>query len=164
MKSRLLGVSQTGPGEPRSLPLFLSVLLALGALLVLCDDGAPSALGAPSFAPLPKPSTFVLTNAIILVTPPALNFGSVPLGKGATNTFLVENVGRGRLVGAVSVPAPFKIISGGTYALTEKEIQVVTVAYTPGRPGTNTATVTFTGAGGAKATVTGQGLSGPAAN
>lgn len=82
------------------------------------------------------------------------------MGEAVTKEFLVENVGRGKLVGIASVPAPFKIIFDRNYALKEREIQVVTVAYTPGRSGTNTATVTFTGGGGAKATVTGKPLGG----
>jgi hypothetical protein len=112
----------------------------------------------PAFPPLPEKPTFALTNGIILVSPAKLNFGSVQIGKSATNTFLIENFGRGKLVGTASVPAPFKIISGDKYALTTKEVQVVTVVYTPERPRNDKATVTFTGGNGAKAAVTGKGV------
>jgi hypothetical protein len=117
-------------------------------------------MGASDFTPLPKQSTFALTNPLILVSPAKFDFGSVAIGEAATEEFLVENIGRGKLVGTVSVPAPFKIISDRNYSLKEKEIQVVTVAYTPRRYGTNTATVAFTGGGGARATVTGKPMGG----
>jgi len=130
--------------------------------LCLSAYGASGANGTPDFAPLPKDSNFALTNAVLLVSPTTLDFGAVALGKGATNTFLVENIGRGKLVGTASVPTPFKILSGGDYALAEKQVQVVTIAYIPGRTRamTNTATVKFTGGGGAKVKVTGKRLAG----
>ena len=85
-----------------------------------------------------------------------LNFGPVPDKATATNTFLVENMGRGKLVGTATVPAPFKIISGGDYALRENEAQVVTITYTPSGAASDTQTVKFTGGGGSKATVRGK--------
>jgi len=78
------------------------------------------------------------------------------MGQSATNTFLLENFGRGKLVGKASVPAPFKIISGEKYSLKEKEVQVVTIVYTPTRPHIDKAAVTFTGGNGAKALVVGK--------
>ena len=142
---------------------FLTPLVAASVACLVLGVGvsiAPGADGTSDFAPIPKDSNFALTNAVILVSPTTLDFGSVALGKGATNTFLVENIGRGKLVGTASVPSPFKILSGGEYALTEKQVQVVTIAYIPGRTRamTNTATVKFTGGGGAKAKVTGKRL------
>jgi hypothetical protein len=130
------------------------LIAAIAALLFFCRYAELTAAAAPSFSSLPTQSTFALTNPVILVSPATLDFGSVPMGERVTKDFLVENIGRGKLVGAASVQAPFKIISGAHYVLTDKEIQVVTVAYTPGRARTETATVKFTGGGGAKTTVT----------
>ncbi len=153
MNSSLLLARQTR----RRLLRYSPVILVLSTFLLFCNYGETIAAGAPGFSSVPKQSTFALTNAVILVSPTALDFGSVPVGNSTTNTFLVENIGRGRLIGAASVPAPFEIISGSNYDLREKEIQVVTVAYTPRRVRTNTATVTFTGGGGAKTKVAASG-------
>ena len=120
----------------------------------------PGATEAATFSPLPTRPAVVITNAILLVTPATLKFEPVPIGKSVTNTFLVENMGHGRVIGTASVPSPFRIISGGSYDLTDKEVQVVTVAFTAGAARTNTAFVTFTGGGVAKATVIGTRLGG----
>jgi len=98
----------------------------------------------------------LLTNPVVMVTPMVLDFGSVKAGTTVTNTLLLENAGGGKLVGKASVPAPFKIISGGSYSLKENSAQVVTITYTPGRAPADTQTVTFTGGAGGKATVTGR--------
>ena len=131
---------------------FSILLLAAWLLLFECARAAES----PTFAPLPSQPSFALTNGVILVSPTRLNFGTVSLGKSVTNTFLVENFGHGKLVGTASVPAPFKIISGEKYSLKEKEVQIVTVVYTPTRPRIDKAAVTFTGGNGAKALVMGK--------
>ena len=73
----------------------------------------------------------LFTNPVIFVQPMALDFGLVAGSKTATNTFLVENMGSGKLVGTVTVAAPFKILSGGDYTLRTKEAQVITVIYSP---------------------------------
>ncbi len=99
----------------------------------------------------------LFTNPIILISPASLDFGSIPLGKTATNSFVVENAGGGTLVGTASVAAPFKIESGASYRLKRAEVQIVTVIYHP-TSGTNTTrTVKFTGGGGAQAIVAGEG-------
>jgi hypothetical protein len=136
------------------LPLSRFPTLLLAGLLFLFRPA--NAAESPTFAPLPTQPTFALTNGIILLSPSRLNFGTVPLGKSATNTLLVENFGHGKLVGTASVPPPFKIISGEKYALKEKEVQVVTIVYTPGKPHRDKAIVTFTGGNGAKAMVIGK--------
>jgi hypothetical protein len=159
MKPFLPTMRQPGRGRhsARGLPAF--VILAIGAFFFCADRGMPSATGASDFSPLPKESAVILTNAIILISPKVLDFGSVTTGKTVTDTLLVENVGGGKLVGTASVSAPFKIISGGDYSLKEKQVQVVTVAYTPARTGAVSAKITFTGGGGAKATVAGSAVS-----
>jgi len=134
------------------------MVLLLSSLLLFRAYPPPSATGAAVFSPLPNQPALLITNAILLVTPATLHFEPVPRGKSVTNTFLVENVGRGRVIGTASVPAPFRILSGGSYNLTGKEAQVVTVAFTAGPDRTNTAFVTFTGGGVAKATVIGTRL------
>ena len=98
----------------------------------------------------------LFTNPVIVVTPMTLDFGTVTTNGVATNTFLVENAGGGKLVGKATVAPPFKVVDGANYSLRENEAQVVTVIYAPRHPGTNSQTVTFSGANRAKATVTGR--------
>jgi PKD repeat protein len=57
--------------------------------------------------------------------------------------------GGGTLSGSATVPAPFSIVSGGTYSLTANAAQAVVMRYSPTAAGTNNATVTFTGGAGA---------------
>jgi hypothetical protein len=96
------------------------------------------------------------TNAVIVITPAKLDFGAVAAHQTATNTFLVENAGGGKLVGKATVAPPFKIIEGGSYRFRQHEVQVVTLIYSPRSARTNLETIRFTGAGGAKATVIGR--------
>ena len=96
----------------------------------------------------------LFTTPVIYVTPATLVLGTGSAKVAATNTFLVENMGKGRLVGTAAVAAPFKILSGGDYSLRENEAQIVTVVYSPIGATSNTQIVKFTGGGGAKATVT----------
>ncbi|MGO8928107.1 MAG: hypothetical protein ACLQU3_14640 [Limisphaerales bacterium] len=98
----------------------------------------------------------LFTTPVIYVTPQTLDFGRVAAKATATNTFVVENMGIGKLVGTVTVPAPFKVLSGGDYTLRENEAQIVTVVYTPSGAAADTQTVKFTGGGGAKARITGK--------
>ena len=98
----------------------------------------------------------LFTTPVIYVKPQTLNFGRVAAKATVTNTFLVENIGRGTLVGAATVPAPFKILSGGKYTLRENEAQIVTVIYKPSSAASDTQTVKFTGGGGSKVRVTGK--------
>jgi hypothetical protein len=98
----------------------------------------------------------LFTNPVIVVTPMTLDFGRVATNRTATNTFLVENIGRGTLVGTATVAAPFKILSGGDYTLRENEAGILTVTYKPTGAASDIQTVEFTGGGGAKATVTGK--------
>ena len=134
-----------------TLRLHSPLILVVGVLLFFCKQ--TSAAESPTFAPLPKEPSFALTNGIILASPSKLYFGPVQVGKSVTNTFLLENFGRGKLTGKASVPAPFKIISGEKYALTTKEVQVVTVVYAPEQPRVDKATITLTGGNGGKVVV-----------
>jgi hypothetical protein len=96
----------------------------------------------------------LFSGPVIFVTPTVLGFGPVAGTTVATNTLVVENMGKGTLVGKATVAAPFKILSGGDYALRGGEAQIVAVTYVPAGATSDTQTVTFTGGGGAKATVT----------
>lgn len=118
---------------------------------LLAVAGGVLLLGAPRIAE----AGTMFTNPVIYVQPMVLAFGRVPTNATATATFVVENMGIGILVGTASVPAPFKIVAGGNYALKANEAQMVTVTYTPRSAAPDTQTVKFTGGGGAKTTVTG---------
>jgi hypothetical protein len=98
----------------------------------------------------------LITNPVVMVTPMSLDFGAVKNHTTATNTLLVENAGGGKLVGKATVAPPFKIISGANYTLKEDAAQLIVITYTPGSAPAVTQTVTFTGGGGAKVTVTGR--------
>ncbi|HEY5481785.1 MAG TPA: hypothetical protein VIL39_09920 [Verrucomicrobiae bacterium] len=96
----------------------------------------------------------LFSGPVIFVTPQVLGFGPVAGTTVVTNTLVVENMGKGTLIGTATVAAPFKILSGGAYSLRGSEAQIVTVIYVPAGATSDTQTVTFTGGGGAKATVT----------
>ena len=103
----------------------------------------------------------VLTNAAILVTPSSQNFGTVTIGASSNLTFTVQNAGGGTLSGSASVAAPFGVVAGGTYSLTNAQSQIVTVGYTPTVAGANLQTVTFSGGGGAAVALSGTAVTAP---
>jgi hypothetical protein len=119
---------------------------------LLAVAGGVLLLGVPCVAE----AGTMFTNPVIYVKPLVLNFGPVATNKTATATFIVENMGSGKLVGKATVPAPFKIVAGGIYALKENEAQIVTITYKPSGAASDKQTVKFTGGGEAKATVTGK--------
>ena len=96
------------------------------------------------------------------VSPTAtVNFGSVAIGGLADQTFTVQNTGGGTVSGTASVPAPFSVVSGGSFNLVGVgATQAVTVRFSPTVAATASASVTFT-ANGASLTrvVTGLGVS-----
>jgi hypothetical protein len=98
----------------------------------------------------------LFTNPVLVVRPMTVDFGRVATNAVATKTFLVENIGSGKVVGAATVAAPFKILSGGEYTLRANDVQVVTLTYTPTGAASDTQTVEFTGGAGVKATVIGK--------
>ncbi len=104
--------------------------------------------------------TFTVTQAgqpvpVITVTPASQAFGTVAVGSTADRTFTVQNTGGGTLSGNASVPAPFSIVSGGSYNLAASASQTVTVRYSPTAAGNHSQSVSFTGGGGATRPVTG---------
>jgi hypothetical protein len=63
--------------------------------------------------------------------------GSVLVGDSRDTTFTIANFGVGVLEGSVSEECDqFRVVSGGTYALSNGESQVVTVRFEPTAPGT----------------------------
>src|SRR5437867_3735710 len=96
------------------------------------------------------------------VSPTAtVNFGSVAIGGLADQTFTVQNTGGGTVSGTASVPAPFSVVSGGSFNLVGVgATQAVRVRFSPTVAATASASVTFT-ANGASLTrvVTGLGVS-----
>jgi hypothetical protein len=98
------------------------------------------------------------TNPVVAVSPGALDLGGVLTNTTSTNlTLRVQNVGAGTLSGTATVSAPFQIIAGGTYSLGANQSQQVTIRFSPLAAGYVMQTVTFTGGGGATATVSGTG-------
>ena len=98
----------------------------------------------------------LFTTPVLYVSPAKLDFGRVATNTVATNTLLVENMGRGRLVGKAKVRPPFKIRSGADYELGENEVQVITVTYKPSGAAIDKQVMEFTGGGGGKATLIGK--------
>lgn len=92
---------------------------------------------------------------VLSIDPESQAFGDVPIGTSADLMFTVENQGGGTLAGGATVPAPFWIVSGGTYQLGPGERQTVTVRYSPQADGVDSANVQFTGAGEFSALVAG---------
>jgi len=88
----------------------------------------------------------LFTTPIIFVQPSSIDFGRIAPREFATNSFALENVGGGVLIGKATVPPPFKIISGETYQLKRSEIQLITIVYTPDNNPTNMEIVRFGGA------------------
>jgi hypothetical protein len=96
------------------------------------------------------------TNPAIFVAPTGLFFGSVLANSISTNIFTVSNAGAGTLAGTATVAAPFSVINGGAYSLAAGQSQTILITFAPGAGNTaSTQTVTFTGGGGATATVIG---------
>jgi len=95
---------------------------------------------------------------VIHVSPTSIDFGQVAPKETATNSFLLENWGGGKLVGKATVSKPFKIISGGTYRLAPEDAQIVTIIYKPSSAALDTNVVKFTGGGGAAIPVTGRAI------
>jgi hypothetical protein len=89
-----------------------------------------------------------------------LDFGSVNTGNTATQSFTVTNAGAGTLSGSASIAdasAPYTIVSGSPYSLSEGASVDVEVEFSPTSTGTFTTDVNFTGGGGATRSVTGSG-------
>jgi hypothetical protein len=107
--------------------------------------------------PLVKQGSGGQTNPIISISPVSGDHGTVAVGSTNDLTFRVRNIGGGTLAGTATVPAgPFSIWGGGSYSLGSHESQVITLRFTPVQAANTNQTVTFTGGGGASATVRGR--------
>jgi hypothetical protein len=103
--------------------------------------------------------------AVVTVTaPPALavsagdiDFGAVAVHTTADRSFYVTNTGGATLTGTATVAAPFGIVAGASYSIPAGQSQAVVVRYSPAALLQDTATVSFTGAGGATRSVSGSG-------
>ena len=89
-----------------------------------------------------------------------VNFGGVNLGSFTEQAFLVSNTGGGTISGAVSVAAPFSVMSGSPFSLNGAGTsQTVTVRFTPTTTTTVSASLNFaTGGGTISPIVTGSGI------
>jgi hypothetical protein len=96
---------------------------------------------------------------VLSVSPVSRVFGSVAVGSSADLSFTVQNTGGGTLAGSASVPAPFSIVSGSPYSLTAGQSIYVWARFAPTSAQDSTAAVSFSGASGASATVSGTGIS-----
>lgn len=95
------------------------------------------------------------TNPAISISPTGQDFGILGLNLFRDFDFTVRNSGGGTLAGTVSVGLPFSVVSGGTYSLGAGQSQTVTIRFNPLTLGTYSRIITFTGGGGATATVAG---------
>jgi parallel beta-helix repeat protein len=100
-------------------------------------------------------------SAGISVTPTIQDFGSLLVGSTADRAFSVQNTGSSTLSGSVTVSAPFSIVSGSPYTIAVAQTQTVTVRYSPTIARTDNQTISFSGANGASATVSGSATTPP---
>ncbi len=92
---------------------------------------------------------------VIQVTPGSVSYGTVAVGAGGTNQFVVQNVGTGTLSGSASASAPFSVVAGASYSLAAGQTQTVVVAFSPAVASNYNQSVSFSGGTGTNATVTG---------
>jgi len=130
-----------------------SVANASGSVNLTGAGGASVPLSGNGVTPVPP---------AIGVTPSSQAFGDVIVGQSAERSFSVRNNGGGTLTGSASVSGSgYSVTSGGSYSLTAGQTQTVTVRFSPTATGAASGSVTFTGASGANASVTGNGIPEP---
>jgi hypothetical protein len=89
-----------------------------------------------------------VAHADINVTPTtSVSFGTVAAGGSVDRTFTVQNTSGASLSGSVSVGAPFRIVSGGSFTLAAAATQNVLVRFQPTTSGTFAGNVNVTAAG-----------------
>ena len=91
------------------------------------------------------------------MTPGSLDFGTVTVATSGDMTLTLRNSGGGTLSGTATAPAPFSVVSGGTYSLGSNQSQTVTIRFSPPVAQTYNQVVTFTGGGGATVSLRGTG-------
>ncbi|TMI80362.1 MAG: hypothetical protein E6H03_08570 [Bacillati bacterium ANGP1] len=93
---------------------------------------------------------------ILLITPSAQDFGSVPVGGSADRWFTVMNLGGSTVGGRASSSDPFGVVTGSSFVLSPGSSQTIAVRFSPVSGGGYGTSVTFTWDGGAgTAVVTG---------
>ena len=92
-----------------------------------------------------SPAASAIARSNFSVSPAGpVSFGSVNLGAFADQTFTVQNTTGGTVSGTVSVPAPFRVVSGSPFSLVgPNATQSVTVRFTPATIAMATANVTI---------------------
>jgi len=80
-------------------------------------------------------------------SPASADFGTTLVGTSVDRTFAVQNLGTANLSVTVSAPAPFSVVSGGSYTIAPGATQNVLVRFSPKIAATFTANVTFTSDG-----------------
>jgi Subtilase family/Fervidolysin N-terminal prodomain/HYDIN/CFA65/VesB-like, Ig-like domain len=99
--------------------------------------------------------TVTVANPTINVTPSSVDFGGVAVNGSVDKTITVKNTGGGILAGTATTNAPYSIVSGETYSLSNGQSQTVTVRFAPTSTGSFAGNVTFSGGTGASVTVSG---------
>ncbi|MCX6927470.1 MAG: hypothetical protein NT154_30330, partial [Verrucomicrobia bacterium] len=95
----------------------------------------------------------------ISVSPVTTSFGQIEIGNCVECPFVVSNAGPGTVCGSASVSPPFSVVSGSPYTNAAHQSRLVAARYCPVANETNSATVSFTGGGGAIRQVSGSGYS-----
>jgi hypothetical protein len=142
------------PGETRDVAISFTPATAGDVTRTLSFSGAGPLAASVSGRGVTTPPAA----PAISVTPGSASFGNVETGAAAQATFTVRNSGGGTLSGSASVTGSgFSIQSGGSYNLTAGQSQSVTVRFAPTTTGGASGTLTFSGAGGASAPLSGTG-------
>lgn len=76
-------------------------------------------------------------------SPSSLEFDACIVNTTKETDFVIQNFGDDPVSGTISVPAPFSVISGGSYNLAHNATQVVTVCYQPVLEGNDSETLSF---------------------
>jgi len=146
--------SNPGPNQTVSLRL---TGLTIGSLYNVAVT-AVDAIGSESAC---SGAASAIARADFAVSPSGtVNFGGVNLGSFTEQAFVVSNTGGGTISGAVSVAAPFSVMSGSPFSLNGAGTsQTVTVRFTPTTTTTVSASLNFaTGGGTLSPIVTGSGI------
>jgi len=104
--------------------------------------GVLTALAGQSTAVIGTPQA----GPVVAVSPGALNFGLVGVGRVKELTLTLENTGGGWVAGVATVPKPFSILASERYAIAAGHSYLLTVRYAPTAEGTNSDVLVISGA------------------
>jgi len=94
----------------------------------------------------------------IAVSPPNIDFGTVPIGNTKDIDFAISNVGPGTLTGsATGLAAPFSYVGDTNYSLTQGQSKNITVRFNPTAETYSSDYAEFSGGGGKSCKVEGTG-------